>query len=355
MKLSQPAERLPVAHSPSSKQSAPPEIPLRIPENDEAYAAFESWGLAREEGEPEPVIFLSGPAGCGKSLLVRWGVQQFLARHRKARTLVLTAADFGAQLADASSQQTIPLFQAALRDLDLLVIEDLQVLQGRTETQIQLLHLMIALREHEAAMVFTANSPPGGLTGFPPRLISRFRGGITTRITAPGAESRLKILVQLARGRKLRLSREGLIHLANHLPVTPRELGGVLTRLESMSRQHRRPLDLELVRRYLEREATLPNLSLQDIAREVAAEFGLKLADLRSNRRTRELAFPRQVGMWLSRQLLGESLLSVGRFYGGRDHTTVGHACQRVTEMLASDGELPSRVESIRRRLRQES
>ncbi|MFN9200307.1 MAG: helix-turn-helix domain-containing protein [Planctomycetaceae bacterium] len=338
----------------SAKIASSPETPLRIPENAEAYTAFEHWGTAREAGEIEPVIFLSGPAGCGKSLLVRWGVRQCLSRHPKLSSLVLTAADFAAQFAEASANQTIPLFQTALRELDLLVVEDLQTLQGRGETLTQLLNLMIALREREAAMAFTANCPPGGLAGFPPRLVSRLRGGISVRLTVPGPESRLKILLQLARGKKLRVSREALVHLANQHPVTPRELGGVLSRLESMSRQHRRPLDLELVRRYLEREAELPDLTLQDIAREVAAEFGLKLADLRSSRRTRELAFPRQVGMWLSRQLLGESLLNVGRFYGGRDHTTVGHACQKVAELLASDGELPTRIERIRRKLRRE-
>ncbi len=340
--------------STKSKKPPKPELFLPLPENRVAYEAMSRLGEDWLQGESEGTVFISGPAGCGKSHLVRFGVKSFQQRNPDARAEILTAAGFSAQLAEASSLQTIPLFQSAMREYDLLVIEDLQVLQGRPESLTQLLHLVIALRDKGAGIVWTAVCPPGSLAGFPPRLISRFRGGITARIKALEAESRLKLLCALALGRQLSIPEEALIAVANAMPVSARELGGVIQRLESMSRQYRRPIDAELVRRYLEKEALVPNLTLMEIAKEVAGEFGLKLADLRSNRRTRQFAFPRQVGMWLSRQLLGESLQKVGKFYGGRDHTTVVHACQRVTEQAENDAELQSRIERIRQRLKSE-
>lgn len=323
-----------------------------LPENQMAHAAMLELGEASLREESVPLVFLHGPAGAGKSHLVRLGVASFQRRHPESKSEVLTASEFAAQVAESSSRQTLPLFQAATRDYDLLALEDLQTLEGRPETLIQLLHLVDTLSQNGASIVCTASRPPGSLAGFPPRLISRLRGGLTIRVRNPGLGRRVELLEFLARRHRLKVAKGAWSECATVLPANPREMQGMLIRLSAMARQHGRTIDAELIRRYFAREEVLPELKLADICRGVALEFGVKATELRSDGRARQFAVPRQVGMWLSRQLLGASLKEVGDFYGGRDHTTVVHACRRIGERVESDALLQAQVERIRQYLR---
>jgi chromosomal replication initiator protein len=307
----------------------------------------EGWPSA----DPQPLIYLLGPSGVGKSALARLALQTFQKQHPQALCESLTASQFSAQLAEASDDHTIPLFQAALRELDLLILEDLSSIEGRPETVQQLLNLLNTLEQRGSRVVVTASRPPGTLAGFPARLVSRLRGGVTLRIQPGDAEARARLLQHFARHARVPLPQDTAIWLGNRLTVTNAELVSVIPRLAALGRQHHRPLDLELARRLLAQDEppTLPTPAA--IGKAVATEFAVKLAELRSSSRTRQLAFPRQVAMWLTRHLLGTSLQEVGAFYGGRDHTTVVHACQQITRLLESDPLLQSRVEKLKRQL----
>ena len=337
--------------SPHPARAPKPAPFLVLPQNAQAHAVLTTLGEGWPSDDPQPLIYLLGPSGVGKSALARLALQTFQKQHPQALCESLTASQFSAQLAEASDDHTIPLFQAALRELDLLILEDLSSIEGRPETVQQLLNLLNTLEQRGSRVVVTASRPPGTLAGFPARLVSRLRGGVTLRIQPGDAEARARLLQHFARHARVPLPQDTAIWLGNRLTVTNAELVSVIPRLAALGRQHHRPLDLELARRFLAQDEppTLPTPAA--IGKAVATEFAVKLAELRSSSRTRQLAFPRQVAMWLTRHLLGTSLQEVGAFYGGRDHTTVVHACQQITRLLESDPLLQSRVEKLKRQL----
>ena len=315
---------------------------LVLPENRFAFEAVATVGE-----EPVRSIYLYGPSGVGKSHLARHAVRLFLSRRPAARVEHVTAAEFAAEFAEASSRRAIPLFQAATRDFDMLVIEDLQVLDRRRETQVQLLALCDELASTGCQLLWTSRNSPGDMPHFSRKLVTRFRAGVTAQIRQPGPSSRARLLKHFAQSRQLALPQEAAEILAKGLPVSPRELWAALAQVESISRQHRKPVDSDLVRRFLQKEVAPPKPRLEEISRAVARQFGISSAQLRSRQQTRGVVVPRQCAMLAARQLTDESLEKIGKFFGGRDHTTVIHACRRLRELLAQDPELSLNLSQI--------
>jgi chromosomal replication initiator protein len=313
---------------------------LILPENRFAAEAVARLGQPTAAGESVPPIYLYGPAGVGKSHLVRQGVQQYLGREPAARVEITTAAQFAADFAEAAVDKTISLFQAATRNVDLLVIEDLQGLDRRRESQIQLLHLCDELISRGGQVVWTSHRSPGDLPSFLRKLVSRFRGGISAQLRPPGPASRIKLLLHFAAGEKLRLPEACARLLAEKLPVSPRELRSVIGQLETLAGQARVPVDLPLVRKFLAHEVTPAKPQLEEVAAAVARQFGISVKRLRSRLQSRDVVYPRQIAMLAARVLAESSLEQIGSFFGGRDHTTVMHACRKLCTQLPTDLEL---------------
>src|SRR5262245_35189027 len=208
---------------------------LVLPEN---RFALESVSMMAEE--PSRAVFIYGPSGAGKSHLVRHAVRLFLLRHPQARVEHLTAGEFAAEFAEASVRGTIPLFQAAMREFDLFVLEDVQLLEGRGETLVQLLSLCEELRAGRSQQIWTSRCSPGDLSQFPRKLVSRFRGGVTARLKLPCQASREKLLQHFARLRQISLPADASQALAEGLAVSPRELWASLSQLEALARHERR-------------------------------------------------------------------------------------------------------------------
>lgn len=312
-----------------------PTIPfLVLPENRFAFEAISSIG----DGAPKP-IYMYGPSGVGKSHLAHHAVHLFLARQPKARVQHLTAAAFASELAEASSNRTVPLFQTATRAFDLFILEDLQVLSRRPETQAQLLASCNDLTAAGCQMIWTSRDSPGDLAGFLKKLVSRFRGGILARLQPPGPESRLKLLVHFAGLQHLRLPEDAAQMLADELAVSPRELWSVLVQLKGLS-QPRQPVSSDLVRKFLQHEIVPRKPRLDEISQSVARQFGVSVSQLRSRRQSRGVVLPRQCAMFLARQLSGRSLKQIGNYFGGRDHSTVIHACRRLARLLSQETDL---------------
>ena len=308
---------------------------LVLPENRFAFEAVSSMGE-----EPLRPVYLYGPSGVGKSHLARHAVRLFLSRRPQARVEHVTAAEFAAEFAEASSRRAIPLFQTATRDFDMFVIEDLQALDRRRQTQVQLLSLCDELASSGCQVLWTSRNSPGDMPNFPRKLVTRFRAGVTAQIRQPGLASRAELLSHFARSRALSLPSEPAEILAKGLPVSPRELWAALSQIDSISRQHRKPIDSDLVRKFLKQEVAPPKPRLEDISRAVARQFGISSTQLRSRQQSRGVVVPRQCAMLAARQLTGRSLAQIGHFFGGRDHTTVLHACRRLRELLGQDPEL---------------
>ncbi|HEY2253886.1 MAG TPA: DnaA/Hda family protein [Planctomycetaceae bacterium] len=211
---------------------------LVLPENRFAFEAVSTVGE-----EPYRPIYLYGPSGTGKSHLARHAVRQFLSRRPQARVEHVTAAEFAAEFADASSRRAIPLFHAATREFDMFVIEDLHVLSRRRETQQQLLMLCDELASMGCQLVWTSRSSAGDMPNFMRKLVTRFRAGVTAQIRLPGRGSRARLLKHFAQSRQLALSGDAADLLGEGLAVSPRELWRPLGQIESISRQHRRPIN----------------------------------------------------------------------------------------------------------------
>lgn len=283
------------------------------------------------------LIYLVGPAGCGKSALL----QESFGNQATSQVplLSLTASEFAAQLADASEHQTIPEFQQQFRSVSVLICEDLQALGARMETQQQLLAILDEILAHGGLVVVSSTQLPGQLDSFSSKLVSRFRGGTILTIENPGPDSRLELLRLFARQRQVPISRDALLLLANSVAGSPRELAGIVTQLA----EARRPIKLADIDEFVQRQLPNRNITPVRILRAVAREFGLSVTALQSSRRSQALVLPRQVAMWLSRKLCQASYPELGELFQRR-HSSVLHAVRKLESRLVRDPSLRQRL-----------
>jgi chromosomal replication initiator protein len=313
---------------------------LVLPENRFAFEAIEAIGDSVSPDSRRAPIYLYGPSGVGKTHLARLAARAFLARQPGARVEHITAAEFAAEFAAAASEKTIPLFQAATRNFDLFIIEDIQALDRRKQTQIQLLLLCDELSSNGCQIVWTSRNSPGEMPQFSRKLVSRFRSGVSAQLRPLGPASRAKLLLHFAQTRKLHFPEDAARLLATGLAISPRELWATLTQIEAIAREQRMRIDSDLVRKFLGEEITPPKPRLEDVCLAVARQFGINGSQLRSRAQTRGVVFPRQCAMLAARHLTGKSLEQIGQYFGGRDHTTVLYACRRLTKLLPREADV---------------
>ena len=283
------------------------------------------------------LVSLVGSSGSGKSALL---AESFRERSSsQVPTLQVTAAEFAAQLAEASSTQQVPEFQERFRSVSVLVCEDLQALERRPETLRQLLAVIDDLLAHGSDVIVTSTKLPGQLESFPAKLVSRLRGGTTIRIKPPGPESRAELLRLFCRQRRLSISRDALALLAESLEVSPRELIGLVTQLSELNRSLKRA-DVEV---FLRQELPTKTLTPMRVTRAVAKEFGIALTALRSTRRSQARGLPRQCAMWLCRKLCRASYPELGQFFE-RQHSSVIHAVRKLESQLDNEPMLRQRL-----------
>jgi chromosomal replication initiator protein len=283
------------------------------------------------------LLYLVGPAGCGKSALLAESFRELPSS--QVPPLQVTAAGFAAQLAEASSHQQVPEFQERFRFVSVLVCEDIQALERRPETLRQLLATIDELLAHGSDVIVTSTKLPGQLESFPAKLVSRLRGGTLLGIKPPGSESRAELLRLFGRQRRLAISRDALALLAESLEVSPRELIGVVTQLAELRRSLKRA-DIE---EFLRQELPAKSLTPLKVSRAVAKEFGITLSALRSSRRSQALVLPRQCAMWLCRTLCHASYPELGAFFE-RQHSSVIHAVRKLEARLDKEPALRQRL-----------
>lgn len=321
---------------------------LTGPENDLAHASV--LALARGDTSGLSPLVLHGPAGVGKSRLLAGLVAERLLRHPESAVAHLEAEAFAALCAEAAGQRG---GWAELRDrfrgLDLFVLEDLHALGRAPLALAELTHTLDALDEAGASVAVSARVGPGQWSGWPPRLVNRLVGGLAVRVDPPGLASRRRYLLDRARSRGVSVSAEAVDSLAEAADGY-RTLDGWLAKLTLEARVERKPLDRQLVAPLLASEATDPALTIDQIARAVAARFGVSLRDLRSTTRRKTVAEPRHLAMHLARNLTGLSFQAIGTYFGGRDSATVRHACKTAAARLAADPALASATATLARR-----
>jgi len=223
-----------------------------------------------------------------------------------------------------------------------LLVDDIQFFNGKARTQEEFFYVFNALIDAKKQIVITCDTYPKDIQGLEERLISRFDWGLTVQIEPPELEMRVAILKRKAQTEAIDLSDDVAFLIAKHLRSNVRELEGALKKVLAYSRFHNRDISIELAKEALKDIIGAHNrqITLDYIQRTVADYFKIKVADMYSQKRTRAIARPRQVAMWLSRELTPHSLPEIGEAFGGRDHTTVLHACRTITELRGKDSRI---------------
>ena len=317
-----------------------------------------AYNAARTLGEGGAIsfnpLFLHGTTGLGKTHLMHAIGWELQARKPQAKIAYMSAEKFMVEfLAALRSKDTIS-FKQRLRSVDLLMVDDVQFIAGKESTQEEFFHTMNEIISAGKRLVITADRSPQNLEGIESRILSRLTWGLVADINPADYELRLNILTtKLAGMAGAKVPPDVVDFLARRITANVRELEGALNRVVAYGTLVNRAIDLDFTREVLTDmlRANDRKLTVDDIQRRVAEHYNLKLNDLLSARRAREVARPRQVAMYLAKRLTQRSLPEIGRRFGGRDHTTVMHAVKRIEELRLTDSELDRDVAQLSRQL----
>ncbi|MCL4316094.1 MAG: chromosomal replication initiator protein DnaA [Gammaproteobacteria bacterium] len=287
-------------------------------------------------------LFIYGGVGLGKTHLMH-AIGNYIKQHRPAaRVVYLHSERYVADMVKALQHNTIDDFKRYYRSVDALLIDDIQFFAGKERSQEEFFHTFNALLEGQRQVVMTCDRYPKEVSGLEERLTSRFGWGLTVVIEPPELETRVAILMSKAEQVETQLPDDVAFFIAKRFRANIRELEGALRRVVANARFTHRPITLELAKEALRDLLALQDklVTIENIQKTVADYYKMRVADLNSPRRSRTLARPRQIAMALAKDLTNNSLPEIGRAFGGRDHTTVIHACRKVCELKDGDARL---------------
>ena len=317
------------------------------PCNRMAHASCVS--VSQSPGTNYNPLFLHGSAGLGKTHLIQAICHRILDHAPATRVVYMSCETFVNHFIDAVERGALNSFRYRYRHADVLMIDDIQFLAGRDRTQEEFFHTFNTLYQLHKQIVLTADSPPSEIPQLEERLVSRFKWGLVTRIDPPCLETREAIVRKKMRLRGMELPDDVVTYLASAIKTNARELEGALIHLQGRASTEARPIDMELSRSVLGESDHLrqKRVRIQDIMAAVTERFDVKLSDLQGRRRSRSIALPRQICMYLGRRLTNHSLEEIGGFFGGRDHTTVLHANKLVARRCEEEPEFRRRIEEL--------
>src|SRR5438034_761870 len=306
--------------------------------NNFAYAA--ALAVAQAPGKSYNPLFLYGGVGLGKTHLLHAIGQSVPANKKGARVAYLSSEKFTNEYIDGIQNNQLARFRKKYRQTEVLLIDDIQFLAGKERIQEEFFHTFNALHESHRQIVLTCDRPASEIQGLMHRLVSRFEWGLVTDLQPPDVETRLAILQKKAQLMGVELPQEIMDFLANRIRTNIRRLEGALIRVASYAALTGKKLSLQVVenllREVLHEEGRL-SISIEIIQKKVAEHFDIRLADMTSKRRPESIAFPRQIAMFLARQMTEVSCNAIGEAFGGRDHGTVLHACKLVKDRMEVD------------------
>jgi chromosomal replication initiator protein len=287
-------------------------------------------------------MFIYGGAGLGKTHLIHAIGNHILEENPATIVRYVHAEDYYSDVVRAYQTKSFDAFKRYYRSLDVLLLDDVQFFNGKNRTQEEFFFVFNALIESKKQIVISCDTYPKDISGLEDRLITRFDWGLTVQIEPPEIEMRVAILKKKAEMEGVLLDDEVAFYIAKHLRSNVRELEGALKKVLAYASFHGRKIDLELAKESLKDLIGAVNrqITVENIQKTVADYFKIKVSDFFSKKRTRQIVRPRQVAMWLTKNLTSQSYPSIGEAFGGRDHTTVLHAVRTIETLRAKDNEL---------------
>ena len=321
--------------------------------NKMAHAAC--LAVAESPAEVYNPLFIYGGVGLGKTHLMHSIANFILKNDPSTRVMYVTSEKFTNELIDSIRNKTTTDFRDKYRNNDILLIDDIQFIQGKESTVEEFFHTFNTLHEAKKQIIISSDRSPKDLVNLEDRLVSRFEWGLTVDIQAPDYETRMAILRKKEELEGYNIDNEVIKYIANNIKSNIRELEGALTKIVALSKlDNKRTIDISLA------EEALKDMISPDQAREITPEviisivadhFGLKAEDLASSKRNKEIVYPRQIAMYLCREMTTVPLSLIGKCMGGRDHTTIIHGIDKVKDALDSDETLRSTVDILKKKI----
>lgn len=315
------------------------------PSNRHAHAY--SLAVAQSPAKTYNPLFIYGGVGLGKTHLI-----QAICQHIKAgasgnlKICYLSSECFTNELIEAIQHRSTSAFRQKYRNVDVLVIDDIHFIAGKESTQEEFFHTFNALYDAHKQIIFSSDRPPKEIANLQERLVSRFGWGLTTDVQPPDLETRVAILKKKVERESIDVPYEVIFFIAQLIKTNVRELEGALIRVIAYSLLEEKPITLDLTKEVLKDLLKEPKklITVDFIQRCIAEEFGLTLPELKTKRRNKTIVLPRQIAMYLSRELTDLSLPEIGKYFGGKDHTTVLHSCNKIKESMRADPLLKEKI-----------
>jgi len=298
-------------------------------------------------------LFLYGGVGLGKTHLMQAIGNKILENFSDKRIIYLPSDIFTVQFVEAIKSDKVNEFSSFYRSMDILIIDDIQFLIGKEKTQDLFFHIFNTLHQSRKQIVLSSDKPPKDLKGLDERLISRFQWGLSADIQSPDLETRIAILKKKSEDYGLMVSDEILEYIANSITSNIRELEGCLIKLLASSSLNAKDINLDLAKRTVKEIATdrKINVSIDNITKTVCSVLNIDENKLRDKTRKKEIVLARQLAMFFSKELTKSSLKTIGLHFGGRDHSTVIHACNSIEQMRHEDLSIKNLVENLRNQI----
>lgn len=323
--------------------------------NSNRFAHAASLAVAETPAKAYNPLFIYGGVGLGKTHLMHAIGHYVVSQNPAARVAYVSTETFTNEFINALRDNSTLEFQNHYRHVDVLLIDDIQFLAGKERTQEEFYHTFNAIHEANKQIVISSDRPPKEIPTLEDRLRSRFEWGLICDIQAPDLETRIAILRKKAQIESLDVPDEVHSYIASNIETNIRELEGALTRVVAYSGMMRSPITYEVALHAL-KDILPPNrpkqVTIDTIKHVVAEHYSIRMQDFEVRNRTRSVAFPRQIAMYLSRELTDSSLPKIGEEFGGRDHTTVIHACEKIAEDIKRDPAFAHTIEQLIGRIR---
>ncbi|MGP4073112.1 chromosomal replication initiator protein DnaA [Piscibacillus sp. B03] len=314
------------------------------------FAHAASLAVAEAPAKAYNPLFIYGGVGLGKTHLMH-AIGHYVLEHNPSASVVYTTSEkFTNEFINSIRDNKAIDFRNKYRNVDVLLIDDIQFLAGKEQTQEEFFHTFNTLHEENKQIVISSDRPPKEIPTLEDRLRSRFEWGLITDITPPDLETRIAILRKKAKADGLDIPNEVMLYIANQIDTNIRELEGALIRVVAYSSLVNEDIDAALAANAL--KDIIPNskpkeITIKGIQEVIGEKYHVRLEDFAAKKRTKSVAFPRQIAMYLSRELTDFSLPKIGEEFGGRDHTTVIHAHEKISKMMADDLQLQREIDDL--------